>query len=359
MKAPEGGLNPRSVLTATLIVVAVVLSLAFLFLIRQVLIFLVLAVVIASALKPPVDWLNRRGLPRFVAVLIIYLGVVALLGLIVWVVVPPLIEQGRALIENLPAYADSFELWRQEAVSAGWPLGFIPSVSDVLNNISSVLPTIASGALDFAVGFVAALFGLFSALVITFYWLLERDRILRYWLDKVPENRATRVRSIWEQIEGRVGGWLRGQLVLCATIGIMALIGLSILGVKYAVFLAVIAGLLEAVPILGPWLSGIPAVAVALTVSPLLAILVVVLYVVIQQLENNIIVPKVMERAVGISPLTVLVSMLIGGTLFGIAGIILAVPVASGVHVIIEHGIFPRQRIDGPTEAVPAKVGGG
>lgn len=333
-------MEARKALTATLVVVAVLLSIAFLYTIRQVLVFLVVALVFASSLKPYVDALERRGLHRGLAILILYIGVLIGLGLLLYAVVPPLVREGTALVTHLPQYIDQFEAWRTEAEANVPILSFLPHPGQLLDSVSQVLPSVATGALQFTLGFAGVLAGTLSVFVIAFYWLLERDHIQRRWLGLLPPPRRRRAERVWEEMEARVGGWLRGQLVLCGAVGLMSLIGLSLLGVRYAVFLAVLAGLTEAIPTIGPVLAAIPAILVAFTESPLLAAAVLGLYILVQQSENNILVPKIMERAVGISPLTVLVSMLVGATLLGIAGIILAVPVASAIHVLLQHFVL-------------------
>jgi predicted PurR-regulated permease PerM len=191
--------------------------------------------------------------------------------------------------------------------------------------------------LEVALGLLGgALNGIFI-LVLALYMTEDRDRIMRYLLSLVPFERRDQAGVVASRIGLRLGGWLRGQLLLSAIIGALTLVGLSIIGVRYAVLLAVLAAIGEAIPLIGPIISAVPAVIVALFDSPGQALKTVGLYLVVQQLENNLIVPKVMQRAVSIHPLAVMVALLAGGELLGVTGAILSVPVAAALAVILDE----------------------
>ena len=176
-----------------------------------------------------------------------------------------------------------------------------------------------------------------TLLTIVFLWLVERPRIQRYVLAFLPAEQRAGARSAWNDVELRLGLWVRGQLTLMATMGVMTGIAYTLLGVPGALLLALIAAITEAIPIVGPLLGAIPAVLVAATVSPELALIVAGIYVVLQFVEGNVLVPIVMRNAVGISPLLILVSLLIGAAAGGFVGAFLAVPVAASLEIVLQR----------------------
>ena len=168
-----------------------------------------------------------------------------------------------------------------------------------------------------------------------FFWLVEHARWQRYILAYVPADRRAGARDAWNEIEGRLGLWVRGQLLLMGAMGLATGVAYSLLGLPVALLLALVAALAEAIPIVGPLLGAIPAVLVAATVSPELALIVAGVYVVLQLIEGSVLVPIVMRNTVGISPLLVLVSLLVGGAVAGILGALLAVPVAASIEIVL------------------------
>jgi predicted PurR-regulated permease PerM len=170
-----------------------------------------------------------------------------------------------------------------------------------------------------------------------FLWLVERPRIQRYSLAFLPAEQRAGARTAWNDVELRLGLWVRGQLTLMAAMGVMTGIAYGVLGVPGALLLALIAAITEAIPIVGPLLGAIPAVLVAATVSPELALIVAGIYVVLQFVEGNILVPIVMRNAVGISPLLILISLLIGAAAGGLIGAFLAVPVAASIEIVLQR----------------------
>ncbi len=176
-----------------------------------------------------------------------------------------------------------------------------------------------------------------SVFVLSFYWLVERAAIKRVLLRAVPARRAREVNTIWLEVEEKLGGWVRGEAVLMIAIGVAAGIGYLVIGLPNAALLGVIAGLMEVVPLVGPFLAFAPAVVVALAVDPPRAIAVILYALLIQQVESNVLVPRVMGHTVGVSPLTVLLGILIGSTLAGLPGAFLAVPIAAAIQVIVAH----------------------
>jgi len=178
----------------------------------------------------------------------------------------------------------------------------------------------------------------FTVFVLAYYWLVERASIKRVILRTVPIRHARGVNTVWMEVEEKLGGWVRGQLLLMLAIGVMAAVGYFFLGLPNPILLGVVAGLFEIVPMIGPFLAFAPAVLVALaTADPTRALVVALYALIIQQIESNILVPRVMGRTVGVSPLTVLLGILVGTALAGLPGAFLAVPVAGALQVIFAH----------------------
>jgi predicted PurR-regulated permease PerM len=198
-----------------------------------------------------------------------------------------------------------------------------------------------------------AVVALATVLTIVFFWLVEHARIQRYVLAFLPADRRGGARDAWNEIENRLGLWVRGQLILMTAIGIASGTAYAILGLPGALLLGLIAAITEAIPIIGPLLGAIPAVLVAATISPELAVVVALVYVVLQFLEGSVLVPMVMRNTVGISPLLVLVSLLIGAAVGGFVGAFLAVPIAASFEIVLSR----LQARETPVAQDPAAVG--
>lgn len=326
-------------------VVAVLLALAFLWVVRDIVVVILLALVIASAMEPMVDYLSRKKIPRTVSVMGAYLIVIAIVGGIITLMAPLVSEQFHVLSKNLPQYIQDFQT-RYPSLSA-----FFGGA-----DLGSLIQSLFSGGggadalFSRTVGFFNGLFAVVSVLVISFY-LVAADRGMKHFIhDLVPTAHQKVVMNLIEKVQHKMGLWVVGQLILSVFIFALTYIGLTILGVKYALFLALIAGLLEVVPYVGPFLSAIPAVFFALIQSPALVVGVIILYVVIQKTEGYVLVPKVMEKTVGTSPLVVLLALLVGFKLAGILGLLLAVPLAGAITVVI-HELFQEKSL--PTDIHP------
>ena len=317
-------------LKSVLLVIGTLLLLLIAWEIRGVLIALFVAYILMSGFAPLVDWLISKGIPRALAVTITYLLAIGFFATLLFLVIPPLVREIQGFIENLPIYIN----WLNIAFSNSNLPGI--TTDNITQIVSSKLDTAISNLFGVALN-AFSLFLLFVAVaVFSFYLLLERDKIKSNLYLLFPHVAKEKVNKLAHKIEVKLGSWLRGELVLMLIIGVATYIGLTLLRVEFALPLAVIAGLLEIVPTLGPTLSAIPAVIIAFVQAPILAVGVLALYVLIQQLENNFIVPKLMEKAVGLSPLAIIFALLVGGSLFGVIGAALAVPGAAIIHVILE-----------------------
>ncbi len=317
-------------------VVIVLLALFFLYLIREIIALLFVAIILAAAFDPWVDWFQKHKVPRSVSILMIYVIVIGILSLLVVLLIPPISEQVGQLAKNLPQYYERLTTSASQFAESGQQ----PSLPGVLQTLSTNLAGATKSIFSTITGVFGGLVSFIAILVIVFYMTTEESILKKFVQSLTPVKYKDYVINLINQMQKKIGLWLRGQLTLMLIIGIMTYIGLVILGVKYALLLALIAGILEVVPFVGPVISAVPAILVGFSDSLLKVILIIVLYFVIQQIENHIIVPKVMQKAVGLNPIIVIVAILIGAKLGGIAGALIAVPVAAALGVFL-NDVFP------------------
>lgn len=310
------------------------------YLVRGALLLIYIAGLVAIGLSPVVTRLERRrirgtrALPRWVAILEVYLLLVVVLVIVTVLVVPPLIEQARAFWTAIPDLLHRGQMWLVDRGILGKELSVGEAVQQAAGSGGSDAVSTVVSALS---GIVGGIFGLLTILILAFYLLLDSRQMFRHFISLVPKAERSRVEDASRRISSKVSAWLAGQALLGAIIGTTAAIGLWALGVPYFFVLALIAGLGEMIPVVGPILSAIPAVAVALTVSPATALFVGIFFLVQQQIENHLLVPKIMARQVGVSAGVVIMALLIGGSLLGIVGAILAVPTAAILQVIFQE----------------------
>lgn len=306
---------------------AFIFSLWILYLIRDLLIILFIGIILMSALTPMVNLLVRFKLPKAIGIAITYIIIIAAVTGVLISIFPPLIEQSSKLIVTLPPLAAQFFNITNIDRSV-----FQSELTNLSRNVFSLTISIFDN-------FLTIIF----TLVLTFYLLLERDN-LESRTAALFVGREDRVRALLIHIQDKLGAWLRGQLLLSLIIGALSYIGLTILNIPYALPLAMIAGVLEVVPVIGPIISALPAIALALTISPVLAAGVTAMFFIIQQLENNLIVPQVMKRAVGLNPLAVILAVAIGSKLLGVSGALLAVPIVVVLQIIIAEVIEDQKK---------------
>lgn len=319
--------------------VGFVLLLAFMAsLARDVLLLVFLAVLLGAALEPLVALIRgRTGIGRGLSILIVYaVFLTAVVGIAVFIVPAAVVQLGSAL-SRVPAFLEqvraSAAQLRPEPLAEG-----ISSLIDTIKAPFEPGPPPSSDAIidaSVAVGHIGA--ALITLLALVFFWLTERSRLQRYALAFLPMQRRAGIRDAWNQVESRLGLWVRGQLILMGTIGVATGIAYSVIGLPAALLLALIAAITEAIPIVGPIIGVIPALLVATTLGPDAVILTLGVYFFLHLIEGNVLVPMVMRNTVGLSPFLVLVSLLLGGTIGGILGAVVAVPIVAGITVILER----------------------
>ena len=276
-----------------------------------------------SAFKPLADYLEKYHVPRVFSVILIYFFIIGILAFAGSSILPPLVSQSIHLGERLPGYIETV----------------LPFAKLDVSSLTQQIAPLGENLLKVTIGFFSNLVTLFTIIVISFYFLNERKNLEKQLIGFMGEESAKRTVSILAKIEERLGSWMRGQIILALTIGLATFVGLSLLGIPYALALAIFAGALEIIPIIGPIISAIPAVFVAITITPIMALTTIALYFIIQQLEAHLVVPVVMKRAIGMPPVVTIIAFMIGAKLGGIGGALLALPVVVTLEIIISEYI--------------------
>jgi len=291
----------------------------FLFQIRSVLLILFISIILTGALNPAVVSMEKKGVPRWLSILFIYLILITLFVAAVAGLTPSLVEQTSSLVKTTVDLLSKLDFL---GISSNWTqeLGGLPSQ-----------------ILKFALGLFSNITSVIFVLVITFYVLLEHKNLDSYLFFLFGSTGKKRASGIIEKMENKLGGWVRGELILMTIVGLISYIGFKILGLKYALPLALLAGLLEVIPNIGPTIASVPAILAALMVSPLIALLTAIWCILVQQLENSLIVPKVMQKSVGVNPLVTIIVLAIGFKLAGVMGAILGIPIYLTIEVAVSE----------------------
>ena len=337
----------RGLIAWTIAMLALAIAVAsLLYVARGALLLVYVSVLLAIGFTPVVRTIERhpvkrgdRAVPRWLAILVVYLVIVAALTVIGFLVIPPLVEQARDLWTRLPSMIDRAQTF---LIDHGLLTHRITLEEAVR---SAPGPGMAVGTVGRAVtGIVEAVFSFITILILTFYLMVDSDALFAGFAKLFPRETRPRVVDVSRKITAKVSAWLNGQLILAGTIGSTAAIGLYLLGVPYFYVLALIAAIGEMVPVIGPVLSSVPAILAGLSVSPQTALFVALFWIAQQQIENHLLVPNVMQRQVGVSPVIVISALLIGGSVLGIIGALLAVPTAAIIQVIMSEVLEERDR---------------
>lgn len=333
-------MTPSRIIINTAVALGVIAIAWVLIQIRSVIFLMLLGIVFAAAIEPIVFRLRRSGLRRGQAILLVYFAIFSIAGVGFYFLVPQLVGQVAALDEAVP---EIFDKLRQRALdngnsfvrNTGYQTIFrIENTYTRIRNSPEIGQDQAVGA---ATSVLGILFATVSLMIVAFYWMTEKATIKRVALGLFPLSRRGRAHAIWDEIEFRIGGWTRGQLLLMVIIGVCSGIAYYVIDLRFWLALAIWAGVTEAIPFIGPFIGGGTAALIALAESPENALKVVIFAVVLQQLEGAVLVPRVMKNAVGMSPLTVVLAVLIGGSLAGVLGSLLAIPIGAAFQVLVSN----------------------
>lgn len=308
---------------------AVLLGLAALFIVRDIMFSLIFAVIIASAVEPSIEWLKKRGMGRILGVVIIYAVFLILAGFFLYLILPLMIDELSIAVSTFANLQHQILAGIQE--TGGLAIGtFFTENADILSKIPfQYLATFGQTALASGGRIFSGIFTFILIFVFSFYLVTQEKGIENFLRMVTPLKHESYVLDLWDRSQRKLGKWLRAQMLLGAIVGVFTFIGLTMLGVEQALLLALITSVFEIIPVVGPILAAIPAVIIGFFISPIIGVSVIVLYIVVQQTESHIIVPVVMRKAVGLSPLVVVVALLVGAKLGGIFGILLAVPLTA------------------------------
>ncbi len=297
------------------------LSLGLVFILRDLILELFVALLLMAIFGPMVETLSRHRIPRVVSVLVTYVLIIGILVGTISLIVPAVVDQTTSFINALPGYLSNIGITSMVSSEV---------INAFLNNAGS-----ASGAIfQFTFSLVNNIVAILTVLVFAFYMLVSRDKLEDQLGFFFGEERKKEFGNIVKILEKKLGGWARGELILMFAVGIATYIVLRLVGIPYALPLAILGGILEIVPFLGPIIAAIPAVLIGFGISPLIGTGVIALLFLIQQLENYILVPKIMEKSVGVSPLVVLISLAVGVRLAGVVGAIISVPVVITLQIL-------------------------
>jgi len=318
--------------------------------VRAVLLMVYISGLLAIGFSPIVRLIEKQKFlpigtqrfPRWLAILILYLAILSVFGLVASLVTPPLIDQAQAF---WAAKDEMFEKAQEYLISKGILREHLTLQQAVQRApAASGSEVIGRTVFSAVVGLAGGIFGLLTILILTFYLLVEAGTLRRFLISLFPRGSRTRVDAATRTITEKVSAWLGGQMLLAGIIGTTSAVGLWLIGIPFFYVLALISGIGELIPIVGPILSAIPAIAVAASVSFKKVLLVILFFVVQQQIENHVLVPKVMARQVGVTAVTVIVALLIGGNLLGIPGAILAVPTVAILQVLFTEWMDWREK---------------
>ena len=318
---------------STLAIVKIILTLLvlyFTYLMWDVLVLIVMAIILSVLIDPLADRFEKRKVPRTLAVLLVYIILLSLVGLIVILIVPPLTTQFQQLTDNLPSYWERLNSLGAEDLLAKYDL------SSLQNNFKAIGTNLTEGIFAGLGGIFGGVVSFFLVLVLTFYMVVEEKDLKGVARLLIPARYQPYLFQLAARMKEKMSAWLKGQLILCLIIGLAVFAGLSILGVKYALVLGLIAGFLEIIPYVGPWIAAIFAVFIALGQSPMLALFVLIMFAVIQWSENNILAPKVMQKAVGLNPIISILAIITGAKIAGFLGVLFAIPIASALSILLQ-----------------------
>ncbi|MEK7630630.1 MAG: AI-2E family transporter [Patescibacteria group bacterium] len=315
--------------TSTLIRLAlVILGVVFLWVIRDILMIILVSIVIASAVEPLVQWFMKWRMPRVLATLLIYLSGMAFVIGIFYLLVPPLAGDFQLFFSQLPSLIETALVGFQQKV----PFFSFDFVIDAIRtstlNADQYVRDAVGGFFSFSSAFFSGVFSFGFIVIISFYLTAQEDGIADVLRIVTPKEYEEYALNLWARSQRKIGRWLQGQLLLGLLVGVLVFIMLTVLRVEHAFLFAVLSAVFEIIPYFGPVMAAIPAIAVTAIKDPLLGLLVAGIYFLVQQMENHLIYPQVVRKTVGVHPLLAIIALLIGGTVAGVVGIIIAIPLA-------------------------------
>lgn len=351
MDTSETSWSIKNTVKTTLSILAVAVFFFLVYRFHHVLFTLFIAIILGTVVRPLLTRLVNKGLSQTVTLLLILAAVLVLLAGFIGLLAPMISAQSDKLAADIPRYYQVIRDWLVNSrnllvsrLSESLPSA-LGGQAETANTEADVLKS-AGQALGYLSTISKVLFMAITITALTGHWAVSGQRLVQSMLISLPQASRLKASALVSDIEGKVSGYLGGQGLLCLAIGVLAFAAYALIGLPNAMVLAIIAGLMEAVPMIGPLLGAIPAAVIALTISPNMLIWVVVATVVIQQLENNLLVPRVMKKAVGVNPFVSLLSIATFSALYGIGGALMAIPLAAIIQLVLENFVFNKEPDD-------------
>ena len=335
-------------------ILGILLAVYLLYLVSDILLILFVSLILAALIDPFADLLQSKKIPRAIAVIIIYLVLLGIITLAVVLLVPVIAKDLPLLVDNIGKFWVELQdnhIYQRilegtqniQSTLSGYGFGEGTSVSQVS---SGGVENTLSGVFSTITGFFGGLVSLVLTLVMTFYMVVQEDPLKKILRSILPDEYIPWCSQLMKKMRDKLGAWIRGQMVLSLIIGVLVFIGLSIMGIKYAAVLGLLAALFEFVPYIGPVFAAVPALFLALSYGGFVKLIfVAIMYIVVQQLENHLLVPKVMQKAVGLNPIISIVALLAGAKLAGILGALIAIPVATALSVVLQDVLEKKNEI--------------
>jgi predicted PurR-regulated permease PerM len=300
------------------------IGLWFLYSVRDIILELFVALFLMTILEPMVARLTKIKIPRAISVLLTYILVIGIFGGLIALVVPSLVDQTASFINALPGYMSNTGIrqeWSDQIVA-----GFLATASTIPGQLFQFTFLVFNNVL-----------AIISVLVFAFYMLVAREKLEDQLGIFFGEEKKKQLGKILDSLETRLGGWARGELILMFMVGLGVYVGLRVVGIPFALPLSILSGILEIIPIIGPILSAIPGIIIGFGISPVTGLGVAALYFLVHQLENYILVPKIMEKSIGVSPIVTLIALAVGARMAGIVGAIISVPLFITLQVLVKE----------------------
>jgi predicted PurR-regulated permease PerM len=337
----------RRIAWATLVLLFVVFCFWLFYRFYQVVFILFIAIVVGTVIRPIVSWLNRFKLSQVVGVILIYILMLGFLVGFVLMLYPLIVNQSSTIITSLQGYYQGLRGWLVNnpnfllAQSGSFLPATIPSLTPIQQTGQQFLAT-AAQVLGYLSSASKDIFIALSFLLFTLYWTIRGPRTIQSFINLLPKQKRESIFELVTAVETKLGYFIAGQGFLCLSIGVLAMISYLIIGLPNVLVLALVAAVMEAIPMIGPFLGAVPAAVIALSISPSKLIWVIVASLIIQQLENQLLVPRVMRKAVGVNPFVSLLSIFAFSSLFGIAGALMAIPIAAIIQLMLDRFLFNR-----------------
>src|SRR3989339_854210 len=296
----------------------------FLFFIKDIVLQLFVALILMSVLNPLINKLSKFKIPKGISVVISYVVIFGVLGLAVATLLPPLVEQTTNLANNLPKYLQDLGINKY-------------ANGEVLKQIISQLGSVPGQIVKAGFSLFTNILSILTIAIFAFYLLLMKDKFDQNLEPLFGREKSKSISTLVDRLENRLGGWARGQFFLMLLVGTLSYIGFIILGIPYALPLAMLSGLFEIVPFVGPVIAAIPAIILGFSISPFVGFATIGLAFLIQQLENYVFVPKIMEKSTGVSPIVTLLALAIGAKLAGITGMVMSIPIVIIIQVLLQN----------------------